>query len=66
MEKVMLRTKKLLEKVWRCSRELQLMKENGRVGEALGVSGSSLKREGSSWLRPAVRLGPLRKQGTSV
>jgi hypothetical protein len=40
-EKVLLRTKKLLEEIWRCSRELQLMKENGRVGKALGVSGPS-------------------------
>jgi hypothetical protein len=42
-EKVMLKTKKLLEDIWRCSRELQLTKESGRVGEALGVSGPSLK-----------------------
>jgi hypothetical protein len=42
-EKVILKTKKLLEDIWRCSRELQLTKESGRVGEALGVSGPSLK-----------------------
>jgi hypothetical protein len=42
-EKVILRTKKLLEDIWRCSRELQLTKESGRVGEALGVSGPSRK-----------------------
>jgi hypothetical protein len=42
-EKVILRTKKLLEDIWRCSRELQLTKESGRVGEVLGVSGPSLK-----------------------
>jgi SUMO ligase MMS21 Smc5/6 complex component len=35
-ERVMLKTKKLLEDIWRCSRELQLTKESGRVGEALG------------------------------
>jgi hypothetical protein len=40
-EKVMLKTKKLLEDIWRCSRELQLTKESGLVGEALGVSGPS-------------------------
>jgi hypothetical protein len=40
-EKVMLKTKKLLEDIWKCSRELQLTKESGRVGEALGVSGPS-------------------------
>jgi predicted transposase YbfD/YdcC len=45
-EKVMLKTKKLLEDIWRCSRELQLTKESGRVGEALGVSGPSrIERE---------------------
>ena len=44
-EKVLLRTKKLLEEIWRCSRELQLMKENGRVGEALGCP-APLEREG--------------------
>jgi hypothetical protein len=42
-EKVMLKTKKLLEEIWRCSRELQMTEENGRVGEALGVSGPSRK-----------------------
>jgi hypothetical protein len=40
-EKIMLKMKKLLEDIWRCSRELQLTKESGRVGEALGVSGPS-------------------------
>jgi hypothetical protein len=40
-ERVMLKTKKLLEDIWRCSRELQLTKESGLVGEALGVSGPS-------------------------
>jgi hypothetical protein len=35
-EKVMLKTKKLLEEIWRCSRELQMTEDNGRVGEALG------------------------------
>jgi hypothetical protein len=42
-EKVILKTKKLLEEIWRCSRELQMTEENGRVGEALGVSGPSRK-----------------------
>jgi hypothetical protein len=61
-EKVIVKTKKLLEEIWRCSRELQLTKESGRVGEALGCP-APLEREGLSFLRPAVRLGPLRKQG---
>jgi hypothetical protein len=42
-EKVIVKTKKLLEDIWRCSRELQLTKESGRVGESLGVSGPSRK-----------------------
>jgi hypothetical protein len=42
-EKVILKTKKSLEDIWRCSRELQMTEESGRVGEALGVSGPSLK-----------------------
>jgi hypothetical protein len=64
-EKVMLKTKKLLEEIWRCSRELQMTEENGRVGEALGVSGPSRKERDTGLLRPAVRLGPLRKQGNT-
>jgi hypothetical protein len=47
-EKVMLKTKKLLKKIWKCSRRYIRVtgKEtsdvrNGRVGEALGVSGPS-------------------------
>jgi hypothetical protein len=40
-EKVMLKTAKLLKKIWKCSRELQMTEENGRAGEALGVSGPS-------------------------
>ena len=72
-EKVMLRTKKLLEEIWRCSRryirateEMTNDGESGRVGEALGVSGPSLLREGSSLKRPATGLGPLRKQGSTL
>jgi hypothetical protein len=59
----MLKTKKLLEDIWRCSRELQLTKESGRVGEALGVSGPSRIERDMLNLRPAIGLGPLRKQG---
>jgi len=42
--KVMWKTTKLAERIWKCSRELQVMKEDGRVGEALGVSGPLEKR----------------------
>ena len=40
-KKIMWKAPKLLKKIWRCSRELQVMGESGRVGEALGVSGPS-------------------------
>jgi len=43
-DKVMLKTKKLLEDIWRCSRELQMIEESGRVGEALGCPGPLEKR----------------------
>jgi hypothetical protein len=35
-EKVMLKTKKLLEEIWRCSRELQLTKETAGWGKPWG------------------------------
>jgi hypothetical protein len=37
--KVQWKTTKLAERIWKCSRKLQVMEESGRVGEALGVSG---------------------------
>jgi hypothetical protein len=37
--KVQWKVTKLAERIWKCSRKLQLTEENGRVGEALGVSG---------------------------
>jgi hypothetical protein len=40
-KKIMWKAPKLLKRIWRCSRELQVMGESGRVGEALGVSGPS-------------------------
>jgi len=42
-EKVMLKTKKLLEKVWKCSRELQLSGETAGWGKPWEVSGPSRK-----------------------
>jgi hypothetical protein len=40
-KKIKWKAPKLLKRIWRCSRELQVMGESGRVGEALGVSGPS-------------------------
>jgi hypothetical protein len=42
--KVMWKAAKLAEKIWKCSRKLQVTEESGRVGEALGVSGPLEKR----------------------
>jgi hypothetical protein len=39
--KVQWKVTKLAERIWKCSRELQVMEESGRVGKALGVSGPS-------------------------
>jgi len=47
-KKIKWKAPKLLKRIWRSSRELQLTEENGRVGEALGVSGPS--REGRGFV----------------
>jgi hypothetical protein len=54
--KVMWKATKLAERIWKCSRELQVMEESGRVGKALGVSGP-LEKRGFRTLNPAL-LGP--------
>jgi hypothetical protein len=41
--KIQWKAPKLLRRIWRSSRELLVTKEDGRVGEALGVSGPSRK-----------------------
>jgi hypothetical protein len=63
--KVMWKTTKLAERIWKCSRELQVMEESGRVGEALGVSGP-LKKRGFAFLNPTHTGWGLRKQGDTV
>jgi transposase len=64
-EKVMLKTKKLLEGIWRCSRRyIRTTEETAGWGKPWGVRPLSI-REGLRSLRPAKGLGPLRKQGTS-
>jgi hypothetical protein len=45
--KIKWRAPKLLRRIWRSSRELLVTKEDGRVGEALGVSGPSRKERDS-------------------
>jgi hypothetical protein len=66
-EKVMLKTKKLLEKVWKCSRELQYVGKERPGGGSLGGVRPLSKREGTDHLRPArIGLGPLRKQGRTI
>jgi hypothetical protein len=54
--KVMWKATKLAERIWKCSRELQVMEESVRVGKALGVSGP-LEKRGFRTLNPAL-LGP--------
>jgi len=64
-EKVILRTKKLLEDIWRCSRELQLTKESGRVGEALGCP-APLEKRGFKTLETRRKAGAPAKAGKSA
>jgi hypothetical protein len=57
--KVMWKATKLAERIWKCSRMLQMTEmteESGRVGEALEVSGP-LEKRGFRTLNPAL-LGP--------
>ena len=41
--KIKWKAARLLKKIWKCFRELQMTEESGRVGEALGVSVTSRK-----------------------
>jgi hypothetical protein len=41
--KIRWKAARLLKKIWKCFRELQMTEESGRVGEALGVSVTSRK-----------------------
>jgi hypothetical protein len=51
--KVMWKATKLAERIWKCSRELQVMEESGRVGEALGgVRPSRIERVSGFEPRP--------------
>jgi hypothetical protein len=62
--KIRWKAPKLLRRIWRSSRELLVTKEDGRVGEASGVSGPSHKG-GLRRLNP-VLLGALQKQGNLI
>jgi len=55
--KIMWKAPKLLKKIWKCSRELQITEESGRVGEALGVSGPS-RKERVNWFDTRFAGGP--------
>jgi hypothetical protein len=56
-QKAMWKATKLAERIWKCSKKLQMMtemtEESGRVGEALGRPALSF-REGSQLLNPAL------------
>ena len=72
-DKVMLKTKKLLAEVWRFSKRYIRATEkesgdgeSGRVGGSLGGVRPLSNREGYPGLRPAIGLGPLRKQGPEL
>jgi hypothetical protein len=55
--KIMWKAPKLLKRIWRSSRELLVTKEDGRVGEALGVSGPS-RKGGFPIVEPCFAGGP--------
>jgi hypothetical protein len=64
-KKIMWKMPKLLMRIWKCSRGLQITEESGRMGEALGVSGPSRKERDSPILNPAL-LGALLLQGRNL
>jgi hypothetical protein len=64
-KKIMWKMPKLLMRIWKCSRGLQITEESGRVGEALGVSGPSRIERDSPILNPAL-LGALLLQGRNL
>jgi hypothetical protein len=55
--KVMWKTTKLVERIWKCSRELQTTEESGRVGEALGGVRPSRKERVPN-VEPRLAGGP--------
>jgi hypothetical protein len=56
-KKIKWKAPKLLRRIWRSSRELLVTKEDGRVGEALGVSGPS-RKGGFPIVEPRFAGGP--------
>jgi hypothetical protein len=56
--KIMWKAPKLLMRIWRCSRKLLVTKEDGRVGEALGVSEPSRKERVDRSFEPRLAGGP--------
>jgi hypothetical protein len=55
--KVQWKVTKLAERIWKCSRELQVMEGTGRVGEALGCPGP-LEKRGLTDIEPRFAGGP--------
>jgi hypothetical protein len=62
--KIKWKAPKLLKRIWRSSRELLVTKEDGRVGEALGVSGP-LEKRGSQDFEPRFAGGPAKAGNSS-
>jgi hypothetical protein len=62
--KIKWKAPKLLKRIWRCSRELQVMEESGRVGEALGCPGP-LFSGGSQDFEPRLAGGPAKAGNSS-
>jgi hypothetical protein len=62
--KIQWKAPKLLRRIWRSSRELLVTKEDGRVGEALGVSGPS-RKGGFELFEPRFAGGPAKAGNSS-
>jgi len=64
--KITWKAPKLLMRIWRCSRKLLVTKEDGRVGEALEVSGPSRKERVRVFDTRPHGLGALLPQGNAI
>jgi hypothetical protein len=64
-KKIKWKAPKLLKRIWRCSRELLVTKEDGQVGEALGVSGPLFTERNTSAEPRPEGWGPCESRGTA-